>query len=309
MDSCNVAPANAAAVYAAAAAATSLHIPQVLPASEAQLLDQQRLKLQLNHKGIVLSVNPGASKSVFGFHPQDLVGRPLAAFVNLFSQWRGKFGEDESLLVMLGMRAEQGLDVIYRCGVHSPFNDAELAHGAGASTAAGGLGSTMGGTTGSTNLLGSMPGGGGSTAAGGLEHSLLGALKLRHKERPAVLTMSVVHASDEAEGSTTAAGAASGAAAAALDPNATAVLAVSLWRAEGLTSLMEVDGKLGISRAEPAAGLMFGVAHGQLLRKSFRRCAVCDAGGRGAAATAAAAAATWAATAVLRSRPLLLSPG
>jgi hypothetical protein len=95
-------------------------------------LDQQRLELQLNHKGIVLSVNPGASKSVFGFNPQDLVGRPLAAFVNLFSQWRGKFGEDESLLVMLGMRAEQGLDVIYRCGVHNPFSDEELARGAGA---------------------------------------------------------------------------------------------------------------------------------------------------------------------------------
>jgi hypothetical protein len=95
-------------------------------------LDQQRLKLQLNHKGIVLSVNPGASKSVFGFNPQDLVGRPLAAFVNLFSQWRGKFGEDESLLVMLGMRAEQGLNVTYRCGVHNPFSDEELARGAGA---------------------------------------------------------------------------------------------------------------------------------------------------------------------------------
>jgi hypothetical protein len=241
---------------------------QVLPASEAQLLDQQRLELQLNHRGIVLAVNPGASKAVFGFNPQDLVGRPLAAFVNLFSQWRGKFGEDESLLVMLGMRAEQGLDVIYRCGVHNPFSDEELARGAGASTAAGGLGSTMGGTTGSTNLLGSMPGAaaaaGGSTA--GLEHSLLAALKSRHKERPAVLTMSVVHASEEAEGSL------SGGAAAAVDPNAAAVLSVSLWRAEGLRSLMEVDGKLGISRAEPAAGLMFGVGHGQLLRKSFRRC-------------------------------------
>jgi hypothetical protein len=84
--------------------------------------------------------------------------------------------------------------------------------------------------------------------------------------------MAVVHASDEAEGSTAAGAAGSGAA--ALDPESTAVLAVSLWRSEGLAGLVEVDGKLGISRAEPAAGLMFGVAHGQLLRKSFRRCAV-----------------------------------
>lgn len=90
--------------------------PQVLPASEAQLLDQQRLELQLNHRGVVLAVNPGVSKAVFGFAPQELVGRPLAAFVNLFGQWRGKFGEDESLLVMLGMRAEQGQDVVYRWG-------------------------------------------------------------------------------------------------------------------------------------------------------------------------------------------------
>jgi hypothetical protein len=235
----------------------------VLPASEGQLLDQQRLELQLNHKGIVLSVNPGASKAVFGFNPQELVGRPLAAFVNLFSQWRGKFGEDESLLVMLGMRAEQGLDVIYRCGVHTPFSDEELARGAGSTVGGGGTGSTAG--------VGSVPGG--TTAAGvgvsaaGTDHSLLGALKSRHKERPAVLTMSVVHASEDAEGSSTA----GGSAAAAADVASTAVLAVSLWRAEGLTALMEVDGKMGIARAEPAVGLIFGVAHGQLLRKSFRR--------------------------------------
>lgn len=88
----------------------------MLPASEAQLLDQQRLELQLNHRGVVLAVNPGASKAMFGFAPQELVGRRLAAFVNLFGQWRGKFGEDESLLVMLGMRAEQGQDVVYRWG-------------------------------------------------------------------------------------------------------------------------------------------------------------------------------------------------
>jgi hypothetical protein len=225
----------------------------VLPASEGQLLDQQRLELQLNHKGIVLSVNPGASKAVFGFNPQELVGRPLAAFVNLFSQWQGKFGEDESLLVMLGMRAEQGLDVIYRCGVHTPFSDEELARGAG-STA--GVGSVPGGTAAA----------GVGVSAAGTDHSLLGALKSRHKERPAVLTMSVVHASEDAEGSSTAGGSA-----AAADVASTAVLAVSLWRAEGLTALMEVDGKMGVARAEPAAGLIFGVAHGQLLRKSFRR--------------------------------------
>jgi hypothetical protein len=244
----------------------------VLPASEGQLLDQQRLELQLNHKGIVLAVNPGASKAVFGFNPQELVGRPLAAFVNLFSQWRGKFGEDESLLVMLGMRAEQGLDVVYRCGVHTPFSDDELARGAGG-TAAGGTtaGSTMGGTLGT---LGSVPGSGGGAAAvasaAGSNHSLLVALKSRHKERPAVLTMSVVHASEDADGGATSSSGRTAAAAAA-DVNETAVLSVSLWRAEGLTSLMEVDGKMGIVRAEPSAGLMFGVAHGQLMRKSFRR--------------------------------------
>eukprot|EP00883_Tetradesmus_obliquus_P002715 jgi/Sobl393_1/12921/SZX78204.1 len=233
------------------------HVIKVLPASEAQLLDQQRLELQLNHRGVVLAVNPGTSKAMFGFAPQELVGRRLAAFVNLFGQWRGKFGEDESLLVMLGMRAEQGQDVVYRCGVHTPFSDEELARGAGAS-AAGANGSTIG----AAGLA--STGGAAAASAAGSDHSLLVALKSRHKERPAVLTMSVVHASEDADGSATAA------AAAAADVNETAVLSVSLWRAEGLTALVEVDGKMGIARAEPAAGLMFGVGHGQLLRKSFR---------------------------------------
>ncbi len=49
------------------------------------------------------------------------------------------------------------------------------------------------------------------------------------------------------------------------------LIRVILWRAEGLTTQMELDGKLGISRADPAAGLMFGVNTAALLHKSFKK--------------------------------------
>lgn len=48
-----------------------------------------------------------------------------------------------------------------------------------------------------------------------------------------------------------------------------AVLEIELWRADALTSVMELDRKLAIERADPAAGLIFGVPYKQLLRKSF----------------------------------------
>ncbi|KAF8055488.1 tmcC [Scenedesmus sp. PABB004] len=211
------------------------HLQHVMPASEGQLLDQARLELSLNHRGVVLGVNAGAARGVFGFSPAELVGRPLPAFVNVFGQWRTKFGEDESLLVMLGMRAEQGQSVVLRVGVHCPLSDAELERGASSS------------------------GAGGATASSTGENKLLGALRNRHKERAAVLTMALVHPPEDGDGTPS-----------AVDIDATPVLTVSLWRAEGLTSLLEVDGKLGVLRVEPSAGLMFGVAHTALLRKSFK---------------------------------------
>ena len=49
------------------------------------------------------------------------------------------------------------------------------------------------------------------------------------------------------------------------------LIKLTLWRAEGLTTQLELDGKLGISRADPAAGLMFGVNTAALLHKSFKK--------------------------------------
>lgn len=214
---------------------------QVLPATEAQLLDQQRLQLQLNHKGLVLSVNENASKAVFGFNPSELVGRPLAAFVNVFSQWKQKYGEDESLLVMLGVRAEQNCDVIYRVGVCNPYSEDELAKGEGVSVS-GAAASTFG-------------------EQAKDKSALLGALRSHHKVKAAIMTLGMVHSSEDGDTNISA----------DADVSKVPVLEVNLWRSDGLTALVETDSKLGIVRADPAAGLMFGVTPMALLRKSFRR--------------------------------------
>lgn len=208
------------------------------PASSTDLLDSQRVELQLNHRGVVVSVNEHAGKAVFGFQPQDLVGRPLASFVNLFSLWKQQFSEDESLLTMLATRAEQNLDVIYRAGVHSPYSDGEVAKGSPP-----------------TGLSESEP-------PARTKSTLLGALASRHKQQPAILKLKMAASAQDAilalqDPSST------------LDPEQTPVLTLSLFRAEGLTSVVEVDRKLNIARAEPTLGLIFGVPHSTLLRKSF----------------------------------------
>lgn len=48
---------------------------------------------------------PGAPKALYGFEPAELVGRPLAAAVNVFGLWRRQFGEDGSLLALLAAQA------------------------------------------------------------------------------------------------------------------------------------------------------------------------------------------------------------
>lgn len=71
----------------------------------------------------MLATNPGATKSVFGIEPSELVGKPLASFVNLFGQWRAKYGSEENLLTMLALRVEQNHEVVVRCGLHTPFTE------------------------------------------------------------------------------------------------------------------------------------------------------------------------------------------
>lgn len=212
---------------------------QVLPASDAQLLNQQRIEVQINHQGVVLELNQGSNKDVFAFPPEELIGRPLASFINVFTQWRHKFGEDDSLLALLGLRSEQGLDVIYRVGVHSPYTDQELAD--------------------SELEAASMSG---ATVEKAKEKmTLLSALKARHKVKPAIMTMTSLHIGEDAAERLSMTG----------QLDSTPMLTVSLWRTEGLSAMMETDDKLGIVRAEPAAGLLFGVPHTSLKGKSFAR--------------------------------------
>lgn len=87
------------------------------------LLNQQRLELALNHRGTVLSLNPGASKAVFDVEPSELVGKPLSSFINVFGQWKAKYGSEEGLLTKLALRVEQSHDVVVRCGLHNPFSE------------------------------------------------------------------------------------------------------------------------------------------------------------------------------------------
>jgi hypothetical protein len=42
---------------------------------------------------------------LYGFEPSQLVGRPLAAAVDVFGHWRHQFQEDGSLLTLLAARA------------------------------------------------------------------------------------------------------------------------------------------------------------------------------------------------------------
>jgi hypothetical protein len=62
---------------------------------------------------------------------QDMVGRPVRAFVNVFGEWSRMHGEDASLLTALGLRALDGADEAWRVGV--------LAQGDGDSKVGGGL--------------------------------------------------------------------------------------------------------------------------------------------------------------------------
>jgi hypothetical protein len=49
---------------------------------------------------------------------------------------------------------------------------------------------------------------------------------------------------------------------------------VSLFRADALSSVIELDKHLAISSVDEAAGLIFGVNSKQLIKKAFARCGV-----------------------------------
>lgn len=46
------------------------HVVRVTSASEAERLDRQRMVLSVGESGTIVAINPGATKALFGFHPQ-----------------------------------------------------------------------------------------------------------------------------------------------------------------------------------------------------------------------------------------------
>jgi len=63
------------------------HVVRVLPATEGGRLDRQRVVLSVGEGGTVMGVNAGASKVLFGFAPEELLGLRLASCVNVFKEW------------------------------------------------------------------------------------------------------------------------------------------------------------------------------------------------------------------------------
>jgi hypothetical protein len=55
--------------------------------------------------------------------PSELVGKPLSSFINVFGQWKAKYGSEEGLLTKLALRVEQSHEVVVRCGLHNPFSE------------------------------------------------------------------------------------------------------------------------------------------------------------------------------------------
>lgn len=61
---------------------------QVHKCTEEERLDSQSIILTVDQRGTVLQTSP-SPKNLFGFDPQsELIGRPLAAFINVFEEFR-----------------------------------------------------------------------------------------------------------------------------------------------------------------------------------------------------------------------------
>jgi hypothetical protein len=103
------------------------HVVRVTPAAEDTVLDQQRLVLTLGAGGTITAVNAGATKALFGFKPQDLVGKPARSLVNVLADCSARFGDDARLLAALGIRALEGTEEAWRVGVTLPSAPAAAA--------------------------------------------------------------------------------------------------------------------------------------------------------------------------------------
>jgi hypothetical protein len=106
-----------------------LRCVQVTKATEDQRLDQHRMLLGINHRGNIVSVNAGASRSLFSFEGQQLVGQPLSSAIDIFTDWKQGHGEELSLLELLVgqlMASDPAATKVttvcasWRVGVHRP---------------------------------------------------------------------------------------------------------------------------------------------------------------------------------------------
>ena len=68
-----------------------LHLSLALSPYNLQALDERRLSLMLDQKGIITKVG-GSSKELFGFDPQMMAGRSIADFVDVFQPDSGEGG-------------------------------------------------------------------------------------------------------------------------------------------------------------------------------------------------------------------------
>lgn len=126
-----------------AATGHATHVVHVTKASEEQRMDQQRLLLAVNHRGVIISCNAsalrlcrpaprlppaprrglrasgppsarrpraaGAPKALVGFDASEvLVGKPLSSCIDVFGAWRERFGDEASLLGLLAAQAARG---------------------------------------------------------------------------------------------------------------------------------------------------------------------------------------------------------
>ncbi|KIY97575.1 hypothetical protein MNEG_10388 [Monoraphidium neglectum] len=197
----------------------------VLPSSEAASFDRVRLELTVTQAGLVEAASAGATKAVFGFSPQALVGKQLSAVINAFDEWGQKFGDDGAgLLVALGVRAAEG--------------------GAAADAAW-------------------------RTSAMAL------ALQQRRRIQPALMQVKLHEpgSATAGDGLASAEGVAAAAAAAGIEAPRPqdARLRVVLWRADAVAGVVEVSGGpagLAVTRADDAAGLIFGACPKALLKRS-----------------------------------------
>mgnify|MGYP001811048001 CR=1 FL=1 len=97
---------------------------------------------------------------------------------------------------------------------------------------------------------------------------LLAALEKRDRVRPAL--MQCIIARNSGDGAS-AGGASGGVGEADQDDFENASLQVVLWRSDALVAMLELDARLSVARADPAAGLMVGLGPKALLKKDFRR--------------------------------------